>query len=162
MIKNIIAIVCGVALTISLAGCGSSQTKSANAQVKSTSNNTQSQTSQSSDSSANSSGSTSQGALAQAFQDELNGFTTIEQDVKKSDYASAKKIADQLHNEFHAEILPPLKAKKGNTYAENIHSKYDEMQDAVTNKDDTKITQLIKVNRDNLHTVAKILGVTIK
>lgn len=33
---------------------------------------------------------------------------------------------------FHSAILPLLKAKKGNTFDENIHSKYDELQDAVT------------------------------
>ncbi len=63
---------------------------------------------------------------------------------------------------FHAAILPLLKAKKGNTYAENIHSKYDELQDAVTSKNNTKIAELIKVNRDNHDTVGKILGVSLK
>lgn len=44
-------------------------------------------------------------------------------------------------------ILPPLKAKKGETYAENIHGKYDELQDAVASKNTSNITELIKVNR---------------
>lgn len=153
MFKYILTVICGVALVVSLVGCSSSQNNTNHSQ--SSGKSLSSQPSAKKDSSAS-------GALSIAFQDELNGFTTIEQDVKKGDYSSAKQTADQLHNEFHAEILPPLKAKKGNTYAENIHSKYDELQDAVSSKDPTKIAQLIKVNRDNLNTVAKILGVSIK
>jgi hypothetical protein len=99
--------------------------------------------------------------LNQAFNDELDGFTKIEQDVKKKDFQDATNLANKLHDEFHAAILPPLKAKKGATYAENIHGKYDELQDAITSKDVTKMNQLIKVNRDNLHTVAKILNVNL-
>lgn len=99
--------------------------------------------------------------LSNAFHDELNGFSTIESNVKKGDYNSAQTLANKLHDEFHAAILPALVQKKGETYAESIHSKYDELQDAIKNKNSTKISQLIKVNRDNLHTVAKILGVSI-
>jgi hypothetical protein len=99
--------------------------------------------------------------LNQAFNDELNGFTKIEQEIKKKDYKDANNLATKLHDEFHASILPPLKAKKGATYAENIHGKYDELQNAITSKDVTKMNQLIKVNRDNLHTAAKILNVKL-
>ncbi|MED1472835.1 hypothetical protein [Bacillus salipaludis] len=59
-------------------------------------------------------------------------------------------------------ILPPLTEKKGKTYAEDIHGKYDELQDAITSKNRAKIVELIKVNRDNLDTVAKILGISLK
>ncbi len=99
--------------------------------------------------------------LAQAFEDELNGFTAIENDINKGNYPDATTLANNLHDEFHAAILPPLKAKKGDAYAENVHSKYDELQDAIKDKDTDKIAQLIKVNRDNLHTVASILGVQL-
>ncbi|MDP4147587.1 MAG: hypothetical protein Q8936_24490 [Bacillota bacterium] len=103
-----------------------------------------------------------QQSITNAIKDELNGFTTIEQDVKKGDYNTATTVANKLHDKFHSFILPPLKEKKGETYAEDIHGKYDELQDAISSKSTTKITELIKVNRDNLKTVSKILGVSIK
>ena len=151
--KKLFAIIVGVLLVSSLVGCGTSDNKSASKpkQDQSMKNMKNMKGMKMGDQS-----------LTQAFQDELNGFTTIENDVNKGDYKSASAIADNLHNEFHAAILPPLKDKKGETYAENIHGKYDELQDAVASKDKTKIAQMIKVNRDNLTTVAKILGVSLK
>lgn len=103
-----------------------------------------------------------QSSLLTAFQDELKGLTSIEQETKQADYKSATSLANQLHDEFHVRILPPLKAKKGANYAEKIHGKYDELQDAIMSKDRTKIKELIKVNRENLKTVAKILSVPLK
>lgn len=144
MIKKISVIILSTFLALSLGGCGTSTTKS------------------SKDSSMEGMQMGKQQPLAKAFQDELNGFSTIEQDVKKGDYTSATALASNLHDEFHAAILPPLTEKKGKTYAEDIHGKYDELQDAVTSKDNIKIAELIKVNRDNLNTVAKILGISLK
>lgn len=103
-----------------------------------------------------------QGSLSKAFQDELKGLTSIEQEMKQADYKSATSVANQLHDEFHVRILPSLKAKKGADYAEKVHGKYDELQDAIMSKDRTKIKELIKVNRENLKTVAKILNVPLK
>ena len=100
--------------------------------------------------------------LTQAFEDELNGFTTIQHDIKQNNYQDAITLANQLHNEFHAVILPPLRAKKGTTYAENIHAKYDQLQDAVKGKDTAQIARLVKVNRNNLYLVANILDVKLK
>ncbi len=99
--------------------------------------------------------------LKQAFQDQLNGFTTIQDDIKNGNYSDATAVANKLHDEFHAVILPPLKAKKGDAYAEAIHSKYDALQDAIAAKDTAKINSLVKINRDNLHTVASILGISL-
>ncbi|MEI4831520.1 hypothetical protein WAX78_19005 [Bacillus sp. FJAT-53711] len=155
MNKKRFAVILGSLLALSLAGCGTSQN-----------NNKSNQSSQApksdQDNSMKGMEMGNQQSLAKAFQDELNGFTTIEQDVNKGDYTSATTLAGNLHDEFHAAILPPLTEKKGKTYAEDIHGKYDELQDAITSKNNTKIAELIKVNRDNLNTVAKILGVTIK
>ncbi|MGG2066753.1 hypothetical protein [Bacillus sp. S14(2024)] len=155
MNKKRFAVILGALLALSLAGCGTSQN-----------NNKSNQSSQApksdQDNSMKGMEMGNQQSLAKAFQDELNGFTTIEQDVNKGDYTSATTLAGNLHDEFHAAILPPLTEKKGKTYAEDIHGKYDELQDAITSKNNTKIAELIKVNRDNLNTVAKILGVTIK
>ncbi|MBP0725312.1 hypothetical protein J5Y03_08925 [Bacillus sp. RG28] len=150
MNKKIVAAI-GAVLVLGLAGCG-------NAEKKDTSN----KTSMNNMKMDHNKMGESHTALTKAFQDELNGFTKIEQDVKNKNFGDATTIADNLHNEFHAAILPPLKDKKGTAYAEEIHGKYDELQDAIKSKNPTKIAELIKVNRDNLHTVANILGVSIK
>jgi hypothetical protein len=150
MNKKIVAAM-GAVLVLGLAGCGTTEKKDTS--NKSSMKHMKMDHHQTTE---------PQSALAKAFQDELNGFTKIEQDVRNNNFDDAKKIADNLHNEFHAAILPPLKDKKGTTYAEDIHGKYDELQDAISSKNPTKIAESIKVNRDNLHTVANILGVTIK
>ncbi|MCQ6282795.1 hypothetical protein [Bacillus sp. EB600] len=161
MNEKIITVIIGAALTLSLAGCGTAQNN--NSQSKNTTqSNSASKSSQDNSMPGMKMGNQGNQSLTKAFQDELNGFTIIEQDVNKGDYTSATTLAGNLHDEFHAAILPPLKAKKGETYAEDIHSKYDELQDAVTSKNNSKIAELIKVNRDNLNTVAKILGVSLK
>jgi hypothetical protein len=152
MFKKMAAVVFGALLIFDLVGCGSSSNTNKDSSMKG----------MKMDSSMKGMNMGDQKALKQAFQDELDGFTTVEKDVSKGDYKSAKTLAGKLHDEFHAEILPPLKDKKGETYAENIHGKYDELQDAISSEDTKKISQLVKVNRDNLHTVAKILGVSIK
>lgn len=149
MNNKIITAMIGVIMVLFLTGCGTSQNNNA----------AQSATK---DSMKGMSMGGSQKPLSKAFQDELDGFTTIEQDIKKADFKSAVSLANHLHDEFHAVILPPLKAKKGENDAEAIHGKYDELQDAITNKNNTKITELIKVNRDNLKTAAQVLGVPLK
>lgn len=161
MNKKIITVLIGTALTLSLAACGTSQSNTS--QSKNTSQSSRNATKSSQDNSMPGEyGKQGNQPLTKAFQDELNGFTTIEQDVQKGNYSSAQTLASNLHDEFHAAILPPLTAKKGSTYAEEIHAKYDELQDAVTSKNNSKISELIKVNRDNLNTIAPILGVSLK
>lgn len=145
MNKKILSAVIGtIILLASITGCGSQPSTQ----------DTKQQTQIDSTKSANE-------QLSKAIQSELNGFITIEQDVNKGNFKDAATIADQLHNEFHAAILSPLKEKKGESYAEDIHGKYDELQDAVKDQDTTKILNLIKVNRENLSKIADILGVTI-
>ncbi|WP_026975997.1 hypothetical protein [Alicyclobacillus contaminans] len=152
--RKSVGVISSIVLLFALAGCGTT------ANNTSTSSNTTSMGNMVMGNQTSTTQSTS--GLAQAFQDELNGFNTIENDLKKNDYQAATALADNLHNEFHAMILGPLKEKKGTAYAEDIHSKYDELQDAIQNKDTAKIGQLIKVNRDNLYTVAQILGVPLQ
>jgi hypothetical protein len=156
MIKKISVVILSTFLALSLGGCGT-PSQSNNSQ---SSNGTKS--SQGNSMSGMKMGNQGNQSLTTAFQDELNGFTTIEQDVNKGDYKSATTLAGNLHDEFHAAILPALTNKKGKTYAEDIHGKYDELQDAITSKNNSKIVELIKVNRDNLNTIAPILGVTLK
>ncbi|MFT8315286.1 MAG: hypothetical protein ABF633_13725 [Clostridium sp.] len=161
MNKKIISLIIGSLTTISLlTGCAASSEQTVQSTTQNTTNtahaaeNTQNQ--------ANGSASSPNDELSKAFNDELTGFNTIEQDVKKNHFTDAQKLADQLHETFHMAIVPPLTDKKGKDYAEDIHNKYDELQDAVKSKNTTKIAELIKVNRDNLDTVANILGVSIK
>lgn len=151
--KKFITIVFSALFIFTLAGCSSSNAGGASSS-QSTNNSTQS-------SSSNNSSSTSKQSLKTALENELSGFTKVEQYIKKSDYELADTLAGQLHDEFHTAILPPLQAKKGATYAENVHAQYDALQNAITNKNLSQIKSLVKVNRANLYTVAKILGVSL-
>ncbi len=161
MNKKIITLLIGTALTFSLTACGASQNNQSQSK-NTTQNNSTSKSSQDNSMSGMKMDNKGNQSLTKAFQEELNGFTTIEQDINKGDYTSATTLANTLHDEFHAAILPPLTTKKGKTYAEDIHGKYDELQDAITSKNNSKIAELIKVNRDNLNTIAPILGVSLK
>lgn len=160
MNKKIVSICMGALLAFSLSGCGSTQSNQASPNKKDIQSSNASKSKN--DSSMKDMNMTSQQPLTKAFQDEIMGFSTIEQDVKKGDFNAASTVADQLHNEYHAAILPPLKEKKGGTYAENMHGKYDELQDAIKSKNNANIASLLKVNRDNLNIAAKILGVSLK
>lgn len=102
-----------------------------------------------------------QRSLTAPFSDLLYGFTALDKFVANGDYNSATTLSRNLYDEFHDAILPPLAAKKGKTYAEAIDGKYDELENALQNKNKSKIRQLIKVNRDNLKTIAPILGVSV-
>lgn len=155
MNSRILGLTAGTILVFGLTGCGSAQDHAASGHTQHEHHN-QTNTSQQQDSVTS-----NQSPLEKAFQDELTGFSTIEDDINKGNYKDATTIADNLHEEFHAVIFPPLKDKKGNEYAESIHGKYDELQDAIKDQNTKKISDLIKVNRDNLHTVAGILGISL-
>ncbi|MCO7175489.1 hypothetical protein ACFP7A_06275 [Sporolactobacillus kofuensis] len=144
--KKISAIIMGAVLVLSFAGCGTVHKDNDSQSAKDTSMENMPM---------------GKKALPKAFEDELNGFKTIEKDVKKKDFKSATSVANNLHNVFHMHIVPPLKEKKGAAYAEEIHGKYDELQDAVKSQNPSEITKLIKINRENLVKVAKILGVSL-
>lgn len=138
MSKKSIIVMMGTIMALGLAGCGDSQNKVQPQYIG-----------------------TAQSSLTRPFSDMLYGFTKIEKYVARGDYASAKTISHNLYDEFHDVILPPLTAKKGKAYSEDIHRKYDELEDAIRSKNKSKITELIKVNRDNLKTIAPILGVSL-
>ncbi|CRK80782.1 hypothetical protein [Neobacillus massiliamazoniensis] len=142
MSKKIIIAMMGTLLALSLAGCGDA--------LNNSQNNIQAQKI-----------SNSQRSLTAPFSDLLYGFTAIEKYVANGDYESATTLTNNLYDEFHDAILPPLAAKKGKTYAEKMDRKYDELQEAISNKDQSKITELIKENRNNLKTIAPILGVSV-
>jgi hypothetical protein len=138
MTKKIFILITGTLLALCLAGCGDSQNKIQSQYIGS-----------------------AQSSLTRPFSDMLYGFTKIEKYLARGDYNSATTISHNLYDEFHDAILPPLTAKKGKTYAENIDKKYDELDDAIRSKNKSKIIELIKVNRDNLKTIAPMLGVSL-
>lgn len=151
--KNFMTASLVLSLGFGLAGCSSSQQPTQQAQPAP--NQTQKTTPDQSKAAPNNA------QLQKAFQDELNGLTIIETDVKKGDMDTVGKIFDQIHDEFHAAVLPPIKAKNANL-AKDMHSKFDELDDAIGNKDKNKILSLLKVNHDSLTQGAKELGISIK
>lgn len=100
--------------------------------------------------------------LEKAFQDELNGLATIETNVSTGNYKDAETAATSLHDEFQTVILPFLKEKKGQAYADGILKKYNELQEAIKNQKSKDIEKLIKTNLDNLYTIAPMVGVSLK
>jgi hypothetical protein len=128
----------GTLLTLSLAGCGDSmnsmQVNNKNAV---------------------------QHSLTRPFSDMLYGFSKMEKFVENGNYADAKILSRNLSDEFHETILPPLIVKKGKAYADHIHGKYDELEEAINHKNKSKIRKLIKENRQNFKTIAPILGVSL-
>lgn len=97
--------------------------------------------------------------LTKALNNELNGFTRIQKYIHLKQWTPATRLAGQLHDQFHAVILPPLEAKKGTVYGEAIHSKYDALQSAIQMHQVAQINKLIAVNTKNISIVARILNV---
>jgi uncharacterized lipoprotein YehR (DUF1307 family) len=102
-----------------------------------------------------------QHSLTRPFSDMLYGFSKMEKFVANGDYADAKTLSRNLSDEFHETILPPLVVKKGKKYADRIHLKYDELEQAMDSKNKSKITRLIKENQENFKTIAPMLGVSV-
>ncbi|MCZ8516276.1 hypothetical protein O9H85_28560 [Paenibacillus filicis] len=99
--------------------------------------------------------------IGKAINDELTGLSSIEAAVNKGDFDSAGKLFGPLHDEYHASVLPPIQDKNAKL-AEDMHTKFDSLDDAVDQKDKDKILSAIKANKDSLNQAAKELGVTIK
>jgi hypothetical protein len=136
--KTIFKVFLGTLLTLSLTGCGDSmnslQVHNKNAV---------------------------QHSLTRPFSDMLYGFSKMEKFVAKGDYADAKTLSRNLSDEFHETILPPLIVKKGKSYADRIHSKYDELEVAIDHKNKSSIKKLIEENRQNFKKIAPSLGVSL-
>ena len=99
--------------------------------------------------------------IAKVLHNERNGLTEIQSDARQGLWANAWKTASVLDSDFNRAVLPSLKATKGNTYAEAIHSKLDALRDAVESHNRSETDKLVQVNRANLHAVAKIFGVSM-
>ena len=102
-----------------------------------------------------------QHSLTRPFSDMLYGFSKMEKFVANGDYADAQTLSRNLSDEFHETILPPLVVKKGKKYADRIHLKYDELEQAIDTKNKPRITKLIKENRENFKKIAPMLGVSV-
>ena len=100
-------------------------------------------------------------SLSTPFVDMFYGFKMMDKFIAHEDYASAKTLSRNLDDEFHDAILPPLIAKKGKTFAAGIDAKYDELTEAISQKNKPQIHKLIVENRNNLKTIAPILGVSV-
>lgn len=98
--------------------------------------------------------------VSKAIEDELSGLTNLEKEVNNGDFKAASAVFEGMHDQFHT-ILAILKDKKGNTYVDKIHPKFDALEDAINKNDKDNALNLIKINRDALHTTAKDLGVTL-
>lgn len=138
MCKKLISVILGTLLAISLTGCGDSF------------NNVRSNNL-----------STINHSLNEPLSDLLYGMTKIDRFVANGDYAKAKTLSRNLSDEFHDAVLPLLTERKGKAYAHRIDAKYDELENAVESKNKSKINQLTMENRENLKTIAPILGVSL-
>jgi hypothetical protein len=110
---------------------------------------------------ANNSGTTSgdSSELKRIFDEQFSGLETVQADVSHGDYSGAIKVANQLHDQFHAYILPKLTASKGSQFAEEAHSTYDSLQDAIQSHNPEAISSALDKNRSTLTEVMSILGV---
>jgi hypothetical protein len=109
----------------------------------------------------NSSNQPSQTELKKAIQDDLDGFSKIEKDVKIGDYNAVRKEYEEIHTVFHAMILDKIKSKLGNEYGENVHGKVGILAESIMSQDRNEVEKAIQLNRDSMHTVAKDMGIKL-
>jgi hypothetical protein len=100
-------------------------------------------------------------SLSTPFADMFYGFRLMDKLVANEDYDAAKTLSRNLDDEFHDAILPSITAKKGKPFADGIDGKYDQLTEAISNKNKSKIRELITVNRNNLKKIAPMLGVSV-
>jgi hypothetical protein len=143
MSKKILIAIMGTLLTLSVAGCGDTLN---NNELNSQSDYKMTHAKRS---------------LSTPFADMFYGFRLMDKFIAKGDYAAAKTLSRNLDDEFHDAILPSIIAKKGKTYANGIDEKYDELTEAISRKNKSKIRELIVVNRNNLKKIAPMVGVSV-
>ncbi|RXY98898.1 hypothetical protein [Fictibacillus sp. S7] len=103
---------------------------------------------------------TNNSQTAKAIKEELNGLTAIEKDVNKKDFKSAADQFESMHEEYHSAVLPPIEAKN-KKMGEDMHGKFDALEEAINSKDKTQILKNVKINRDCLQKAAKELGIQL-
>lgn len=141
--------------SLGLAGCGSSSQQSTQDQTK------QEDTTHQHEHESTDTNGPSNTQVGKAIQDEINGLVTIENSVNKDDFKSAAATFEQIHEEYHASVLPAVEAKNAEL-GKDMHNQFDALEEAISSKDKTKTLNMIKVNRDNLNTAAKELGISVK
>ncbi|WCK55623.1 hypothetical protein PP175_06690 [Aneurinibacillus sp. Ricciae_BoGa-3] len=99
--------------------------------------------------------------LKDSLQHALAELSTIEQDVKSGKFDESNTIFSEYHAEFHSVIYPAIISKKGQKYADGIHSNCDELETALNKKEPSSIIKSINTNKKNLQTVAGIYGIPL-
>jgi hypothetical protein len=143
MSNKILIAIMGTLLTVSVAGCGDTLN---NNQLDTQSDYKMTHANRS---------------LSTPFVDMFYGFKMLNKFITHEDYASAKTLSRNLDDEFHDAILPSLIAKKGKSFASGIDAKYDELTEAISQKNKPQIRKLIVENRNNLKTIAPMMGVSV-
>lgn len=95
------------------------------------------------------------------FQYEIDGLSKLENDVKKGDFESAGNLFERLHEVYHPSILPPVE-KKNPDLAEEMHNKFDALEDAINRKDKSQSLNMVNTNRQFLLKAGKELGLSLK
>ncbi|UZJ80511.1 hypothetical protein [Fictibacillus sp. KU28468] len=95
-----------------------------------------------------------------AIKEELNGLDVIEKNVNKKDFKSAADQFESMHEEYHSAVLPPIEAKN-KKMGEDMHGKFDALEEAINSKDKSQILTNVKINRDSLQKAAKELGIQL-
>jgi hypothetical protein len=97
---------------------------------------------------------------SKAIKEELHGLDLIEKDVNKKDFNSAADQFESMHEKYHASVLPPIESEN-KKMGEDMHSKFDALEEAINSKDKTQILNNVKVNRESLKKAAKELKIQL-
>lgn len=99
--------------------------------------------------------------LRQAIEDELLALTNIENQVQKGNFKNAHVAFENIHEIYHTTVFPRIKEKDGKL-AEQMHGRFDALEDAINRQDKSATLNMIKVNRKNLEEVADMYDLTIR
>lgn len=142
-------------LSLGLAACSSSSQQSKQDQTK------QAETTQQHEHESTNTTGPSNSQVGKSIQDEINGLAAIESSVNKDDFKSAAATFEQIHEEYHAAVLPAVEDKDAKL-GEDMHNKFDALEEAINSKDKNLTLNMIKVNRNNLNQAAKELNINLK
>jgi molecular chaperone GrpE (heat shock protein) len=95
------------------------------------------------------------------FQSELDGLTKLQNEIQKGEFESGKNDFENLHEAFHTSVIPPVEKKNPNL-AEDMHSKFDALEDSINKKEKTQAIKMVDANRQNILQAGKELGLSLK
>ena len=81
--------------------------------------------------------------------------------MKKGDFESAGNLFEQLHEVYHPSVLPSVE-KKNPALAEEMHNKFDALEDAINRKDKTQVLNMVNTNRSISFKSGKRIGIFLK